>query len=293
MNASNSDVATCSALTVHSEHEENPNCVPPPITHDFSYPSDEEIVPNPKVDFSKGLFLKLEKYTIGSRGPEIKDMGLCHHRRRLFVFQLLLRLQKGKYHPMCMPTWSLNSCKTQPSTQRPSASTHLKKIASKKMEGTSAHVGGEPEDVETDGESSSSLLEHTSSHCYSDLALSLASEDESEDYSINIAPTNVATDQTQNSSNPQDPQNKQVPPGATNDLSKKTLDDPPYGMPLSFLATDTSASGTKDSQLEERLRVQQDQINKLTSKFDQLFDLLTGAGRRISQSLLRPMLIHK
>jgi hypothetical protein len=161
------------------------------------------------------------------------------------------------------------------------------------MEGTSAHVGGEPEDVETDGESSSSLLEHTSSHCYSDLALSLASEDESEDYSINIAPTNVATDQTQNSSNPQDPQNKQVPPGATNDLSKKTLDDPPYGMPLSFLATDTSASGTKDSQLEERLRVQQDQINKLTSKFDQLFDLLTGAGRRISQSLLRPMLIHK
>jgi len=57
--AANNDVAMCSALTVHSEHEENPNWVPPPITHDFSYPSDEEIVPNSKADFSKGLLPKL------------------------------------------------------------------------------------------------------------------------------------------------------------------------------------------------------------------------------------------
>ena len=57
--AANNDVAMCSALTVHSEHEENPNWVPPPITHDFSYPSDEEIVPNSKADLSKGLLPKL------------------------------------------------------------------------------------------------------------------------------------------------------------------------------------------------------------------------------------------
>ena len=69
--AANNDVAMCSALTVHSEHEENPNWVPPPITHDFSYPSDEEIVPNSKADFSKGLLPKLGKvrnWLKGSKG---------------------------------------------------------------------------------------------------------------------------------------------------------------------------------------------------------------------------------
>jgi hypothetical protein len=30
-----------------------PYQVPPQVTHEFSYPSDEEIVPNPKVSFSK------------------------------------------------------------------------------------------------------------------------------------------------------------------------------------------------------------------------------------------------
>ena len=69
--AANSDVAMCSTLMVNSEYEKTPNWVPSPVTHDFSYPSDEEIDPNPKADFSKGLLPELGKvrnWLKGSKG---------------------------------------------------------------------------------------------------------------------------------------------------------------------------------------------------------------------------------
>ena len=65
--------------------------------------------------------------------------------------------------------------------QRLGASTHLKEITSKKTKGTSVQVDGILENVETDGESSLSLEEHTDSPRYSDLSHSVASGDDSED----------------------------------------------------------------------------------------------------------------
>ena len=98
----------------------------------------------------------------------------------------------------------------------------------------------------------------------------------------------MATDQGQNSVNPLDPQNKdkQVLPAAT-DLRKKPQ-DLPYGMPPNFLTTDVNASGTSGPQLEERLHLQQEQINNLSLKFDQLFDILTGTRCGAPQSPLGP-----
>jgi hypothetical protein len=56
------DVTMCGTLSTLSEQSDGLKWVPPQVTHEFSYPSDEEIVPNPKVSFSKkGLLPDLGK----------------------------------------------------------------------------------------------------------------------------------------------------------------------------------------------------------------------------------------
>jgi hypothetical protein len=56
------DVAMCGTLSTLSEQSDGLKWVPPQVTHEFLYPSDEEIVPNPKVSFSKkGLLPDLGK----------------------------------------------------------------------------------------------------------------------------------------------------------------------------------------------------------------------------------------
>jgi hypothetical protein len=56
------DVAMCGTLSTLSEQSGGHKWVPPQVTHEFSYPSNEEIVLNPKVSFSKkGLLPDLGK----------------------------------------------------------------------------------------------------------------------------------------------------------------------------------------------------------------------------------------
>ena len=54
------DTVICGTLSERDEHIHQENWVPPPVEKEFSYPSDEEIVPNPKASFSKD-FLHLGK----------------------------------------------------------------------------------------------------------------------------------------------------------------------------------------------------------------------------------------
>jgi hypothetical protein len=62
VNTIGDDVAMCSTLTTLSKQGDGLKWVPPQVTHEFSYLSDEEIVPNPKVSFSKtGLLPNLGK----------------------------------------------------------------------------------------------------------------------------------------------------------------------------------------------------------------------------------------
>ena len=49
------DVAMCT-VAAHSAPESNAEWVPPPVTLELAYPSDEEIVPNPKASFTKAIF---------------------------------------------------------------------------------------------------------------------------------------------------------------------------------------------------------------------------------------------
>jgi hypothetical protein len=62
-------------MTAHSEHEDDRIWVLPQVTHDFSYPSDEEIVPNPKAAFFNGLLPKVHHGFKGSDNREREDMS--------------------------------------------------------------------------------------------------------------------------------------------------------------------------------------------------------------------------
>lgn len=64
------DVVMCGTLTAHSKDDQNLNWVPPPVTKEFSYSSDEEIVPNPKMAFSKTFLRNLGKVRGWFKGAE-------------------------------------------------------------------------------------------------------------------------------------------------------------------------------------------------------------------------------
>jgi hypothetical protein len=53
------DVAMCVALMAQSEHKFKETWVPPLVTHDFTYPSDEEIQVNPKESFTSAPCLPI------------------------------------------------------------------------------------------------------------------------------------------------------------------------------------------------------------------------------------------
>ena len=63
-------MALCGTTSTHAEYEDDLIWVPPQVIHDFSYPSDEEIVPNPKATFSNGSLLKLHRR---SKGPDNQE----------------------------------------------------------------------------------------------------------------------------------------------------------------------------------------------------------------------------
>ena len=65
------DVAMCVALTAHPEHMSEETWVPLPVTHDFTYPSDEEIPVNPKVGTSAPCFPISERRNALSDGDDI------------------------------------------------------------------------------------------------------------------------------------------------------------------------------------------------------------------------------
>ena len=64
------DTVMCGTLTAHAEHDSRENWVPPPVQKDFSYPSDEEIMPNPKASFSKNFLQHLGKVRGWFKGSE-------------------------------------------------------------------------------------------------------------------------------------------------------------------------------------------------------------------------------
>jgi hypothetical protein len=62
------DVAICGTLSTLSKRSDDPKWVPLQVTHEFSYLSNEEIVPNTKASFSKSDFILIKERSIGGSG---------------------------------------------------------------------------------------------------------------------------------------------------------------------------------------------------------------------------------
>jgi hypothetical protein len=75
------DVVMCIMLAKHLAPESEAKWVPP---HEFSYPSDEEIMPNPKASFTKMILPRLGHVRSWFRGSErnhiLKKMQMLLHR---------------------------------------------------------------------------------------------------------------------------------------------------------------------------------------------------------------------
>jgi hypothetical protein len=103
-------MASCGTMTAQSEHEDDPTWVPTQVTHDFSYPSDEEIVPNPKTAFLMGCS---QKYAAGSNDPIIEKGKTCHQLHASLLLLVALSLRENYPHVLTM-TCDRNSLKILP-----------------------------------------------------------------------------------------------------------------------------------------------------------------------------------
>ena len=230
------DIAMCGTLSTFSEPSDGPKWAPPLVTHEFSYPSDEEITPNPKASFSKKGLL-----------PNLGNV------RKWFKWSNT-QVDDGETASSaapCLPVTSKNYvnmesrlpqdvASLQSVAQRAGAGTRLKSIAAQKVQDASSYVDEEDsEGEESDANSSDSLEQCPNFPCYSELAHSIVSDDDSEEENINGVPAHVVL---------QDGDDKQKD-------------------------TEPGTSGTKDD-LEQRLLSQQQQINSLTTQVSQLVEVL-------------------
>ena len=69
------NVAMCTALAAHSRDDSKMERVSPMVNYEFSYPSDEEITPNPKVNFKKTFLARLGHVRSWFRGVQWTRQG--------------------------------------------------------------------------------------------------------------------------------------------------------------------------------------------------------------------------
>jgi hypothetical protein len=97
-------------MTAHSKHEDDLTWVPPQVTHDLSYASDEEIVPNHKAAFLMGCS---QKYATGIKDPIIENGKTSHQLHASLLLLVALSLRENYPHMLTM-TCSRNSLKILP-----------------------------------------------------------------------------------------------------------------------------------------------------------------------------------
>lgn len=288
------DIVMCGALTAHSDSENDTNWVPPCVEKELSYPSDEEIVPNPKTVFTKQILPKFEKVRGWFRSIEKEanddgstsliaapclanssDGGFPSKERRILQTSAL-------YHPYTELTARLpqNIRFLEQIASRPGIGTRLKVIASQRV--SNAREDGYLTEC-TDDDSSSSLQFLPNHPDYPVLASSIFSDDEGMLGDQNTGPAHVTSEATDvlPGTGSQALPAIQIPPG-TGSLTLPAVQIPPgtgsLTLPAVQISTDLTAS-SRDPELEERLRSQQRQLDNLHARFDQLFDILTGTGQ--------------
>ena len=172
------DVAMCVALTAHSRLKSKETWVPPPVTHDFTYPSDEEIQVNPRASFTSAPCLPVtEGRNALSEGDDAVASDISPRRYADITSQLPHNLDE-----------------VQQIAGRAGASTRLKSIAEQKVkEGKNdeKEFSGPYTDV-SDSESSASLEVHSTVPLFDNLARSIPSDGEDYIGDLNTAPAHMA-----------------------------------------------------------------------------------------------------
>ena len=260
------NVVMCTALVAHSVHESDAKWVPPPVTHEFSYPSDEEITPNPKASFTTALLPRLGQVRSWFKGveePTRSSTSTSHEEARLSAPCLPITVGKGSLSDGdqalasdTSPRRYVDIASRLPQNQeglqhvadRPGANTRLKSIAIQRMKKAPSDEAREHDDLRdgalTDPESPASLEVLPNSPHYLELNASIPSEGEDYQDVLNSAPAHMAVDGL-----PEDAQHG----------------DPP------------SHGGPHGASLEEQVQEQRQMMNELAAKFDRLVELVTSS----------------
>src|SRR5579859_3929466 len=209
------DIAMCSALTARSKGKSKVTWVSPPVTHDFTYPSDEEIQVNPRASFTSAPCLPVtERRNALSEGDQAMTSDISPRR----YDDIASRLPR-------------DSEEMQHLADRAGASTRLKSIAEQKLKQSTTNEEKEfsgPYTDDSDSDSSASLEVHSAVPLFGDLAHSIPSDGECPISNLNTVPARVAGE----------------------------------------------GSG-KGVSLEEQVQAQGEVIRVLSSKFDNLVELMT------------------
>lgn len=277
-------IVMCSALAAHHETKPNAAWVPPPITHDFTYPSDEEIVPNPRANFSKTFLPQLDQVH-----PRFSSEG---SRRSTSCSQEATRASapclpigtgevslsdRGKaLQSDVSPRRYIDITTRLPHDQsellqvasRPGANTRMKAIAIKNVETTPSQARKDLEDHvevedldELESTSSSSLEVNLDLPRYNELNPSLPSDGEGYPNNFDSAPAHVTAE-----GDPRQHARQHAPRG----------ENPSIG--------NIASTSRQPLSLEEQVQEQRQVVDQLAAKLDRFIDIMTGPDPNQNQN---------
>lgn len=259
--------ALCGTVTAHDGGTSN--WAPPRITQELSYPSDEEIAPNPKADFRKtiipsfGLVRSLfksndeaAKEAAATTSEEVRSKAPClpiisrkGSRSDDDIYARTYR-DLASYLPR-------DPRQVQRVASRPGSNTRLKSIALEGMKENFPKPDAEQEDPSGEGDvydysSSSSLENHESSPRYHDLNPSLPSDEGEHFDDLHTALVHVTGEKS---------------------------DDSKTGEKPAKILTDIGASGSGEAKLQEQLIEQRQMMEQLAAKFENFLKFMEINGQ--------------
>ena len=262
------NLALCGTLAVCPRLETNDGWQPPRVTHEFGYPSDEEIVPNPKANFKKNFLPRLGHVRSWFKSTDIESTSSASTTNggaRSSASCLPITAAKGAlsdgdmaYHSDISPRRYTDITSRLPQdpdelfqvASRPGANTRLRSIARQSMTDGSTDEEELDEDKNSeesfsDASSSSSLEKLPNSPPYEELAPSVLSDYEGDVEDIHTAPAHMTVDVV-------------------------------AGKAAAAASAEASARAAGEASLEEQVKEQRESINQLATKLDRFIELMTS-----------------
>jgi hypothetical protein len=262
--AKEKNLALCGTVAVRPRLEPNDGWQPPQVTHEFGYPSDAEIMPNPKADFKRSFLPRLGHVRSWFKGAEAESSASQDEARSTAP---CLPIMTGKnslsdgdsgYHPDISPRRYTDITSRLPQdpdellhvASRSGANTRLRSIARQNVVVGSAdeeelHDDDDDEESFSDSSSSSSLVKLPSSPPYHELAPSVLSDSEDGLEDLHTAPAHMAVD----------------------DVAKEGA-----------ASAEASTSTAREVALEEQVKKQGQTLDQLASKLDRFIEAMMNSN---------------